>query len=80
MAVLPEEPAHCRQDREWDHDRRDEDDCDPLIAASGKQADWGYFQRVILAESRRKLGGRLPTETLRGEAKLRRTKARQEKP
>jgi len=59
LPVLPEEPAHCRQDREWDHDRRDEDNCDPLIAASGKQADRGVPHRVILAESRRRLGGRL---------------------
>ena len=36
VSVLPEEPAHGRQDREWNHDRSEDDERRPLIAGGGK--------------------------------------------
>ena len=35
VPVFPEEPAHGRQDREWDHDRSEDDERRRLIAGCG---------------------------------------------
>jgi hypothetical protein len=34
VTMLPEEPAHSSQDREWNHDRPENDECRCLIAGS----------------------------------------------
>jgi hypothetical protein len=37
VTMLPEEPAHSSQDREWNHDRPENDERRRLIAGNGNE-------------------------------------------
>ena len=47
VPVLPEEPAHGRQDREWNHDRSEDDERRRLIAGCGNNIR-GSLHEIIL--------------------------------
>jgi len=78
VPVLPEVPAQGGQDRERDHDRSDDDECDRLVAGGGEDVERGLSHEVEVEPAIRCRDGR--AERRRSQARARSSRRRAPRP